>query len=482
MRIMKFAWIAASTILSLFIASNAEAITISQPPVDSRIESPVIITGYGYDGTRLPYIQLFNSSDEVVDITDWVVQVGLSDGSVIPLVTLHGLMKPGGYIVAADTSAMATPDVSYNLTLPAGVTPNSFQVMAPSLYLPHSLISKADASHPYWQRNVSSSTGGYLSTFSSFTPGEQFVLYGDGSYEYPDTVSLQVTEILANPRMCSPLEVAADCADYVKFYNPSSEPIDLSLFRLRVGYLGQNTSPSNAFKLQGIVEPGHFIVVAMSDDNRPIALTNSGAFIWLEDVYGVKQYEPTVLEYPDASADTKKGQAWAYDTTDGMWKWTSQPTPLDSPSVFPIPVSARKASATNSPTPCKEGQYRSEETNRCRTAAGGTVLAPCDDDEERNPATNRCRKLATTANQTLTPCKEGQERNPATNRCRTAIKSFPNDTAFAVETMQDAGKAFIGWWALGGVGVVALGYGVWEWREEIKRAIRKGVELIQIKR
>ena len=45
--------------------------------------------------------------------------------------------------------------------------------------------------------------------------------------------------------------------------------------------------------------------------------------------------------------------------------------------------------------------------------------------------------------------------------------------AFAVEPVKDGGKAFIGWWALGGVGVLAGGYGVWEWRREMAGAIRK---------
>jgi hypothetical protein len=147
--------------------------------------------------------------------------------------------------------------------------------------------------------------------------------------------------------------------------------------------------------------------------------------------------------------------------------------PYDGPSIFPAAPPKIKAMSTKTPTPCKEGQYRNEETNRCRSiAAEATALAPCDDDEERNPATNRCRKIASLASQ-LTPCKEGQERNPETNRCRNVAAAVPPDAAFGVEPVADTGKAFIGWWALGGVGILALGYAGWEWRQEIAAVIRK---------
>ncbi|MNH30521.1 hypothetical protein D3C72_2551200 [compost metagenome] len=39
--------------------------------------------------------------------------------------------------------------------------------------------------------------------------------------------------------------------------------------------------------------------------------------------------------------------------------------------------------------------------------------------------------------------------------------------AFAVESIKDTTQAFVGWWALGGVAFLALGYGAWEWRREV---------------
>ena len=125
-------------------------------------------------------------------------------------------------------------------------------------------------------------------------------------------------------------------------------------------------------------------------------------------------------------------------------------------------------------SPCKEGQYRSEETNRCRSIATAVnALKPCADDQFRNPATNRCKKIASSDDVALADCGEGRERNPATNRCRNILVSTPPVTGFSVEPIQDAANVFIGWWVLGGVTVLALGYAGWEWREEVGRFVRK---------
>ncbi len=125
--------------------------------------------------------------------------------------------------------------------------------------------------------------------------------------------------------------------------------------------------------------------------------------------------------------------------------------------------------------PCREGQYRSEETNRCRSiaTAAASILKPCADDQFRNPATNRCKKIASSDDVALADCGEGRERNPATNRCRNVTSSTPPAAGFAVEPITDAANVFVGWWVLGGLALVAVGYAGWEWREEILKAIRR---------
>jgi hypothetical protein len=465
-----------SLLIILCFSSPVSAIKIGEPPAEPvKRDSPIIITGYMINGWRVGYIQLFNSSDEVVDVAGWKLGYSVSGtAGEIELPALNGLVKPGGYLVVADQTVIPSGDVLYMLApAPISGTVTSIRLVAPADYLDHSVTVKADTTTSYWKRVISSATGKYLSTFSSFQPDVNFVLYGKGFYEYPTATSLQITEILANPRSCSPAEMAGECRDFVKLYNPTAAPIDLSQFRLRVGYQGQSSSTTNTFLLESVVEPGHYKVITKSVDAHFLSLTSSGAFVWLEDTYGVKRYDATVIEYPDASAENKKGQAWAYDTYDGLWKWTPQPMAADVPSVFPAPSSPTPKVAAVALTPCKEGQYRSEETNRCRSLTTSAALASCDDDEVRNPETNRCRKLASLANAEPAQCKEGQERNPETNRCRNVATTSPPAAAFSVEPIAETGKAFAGWWALGGVGSLAVGYGVWEWRREALNAVQK---------
>lgn len=125
--------------------------------------------------------------------------------------------------------------------------------------------------------------------------------------------------------------------------------------------------------------------------------------------------------------------------------------------------------------PCRDGQYRSEETNRCRSiaTAAASVLKPCADDQFRNPLTNRCKKIASAEEVALADCGEGRERNPATNRCRNILATTMPVAPFAPDEVIHTAQGTIGWWAFGGVSLVALGYAGWQWRFEAGRLIRR---------
>ena len=134
----------------------------------------------------------------------------------------------------------------------------------------------------------------------------------------------------------------------------------------------------------------------------------------------------------------------------------------------------RKNEAAKTITPCKDGYYRSEETGRCRSiaSAAAKTLKPCPEGQFRNSATGRCKKIAST-DDIAKECPEGFERNPQTKRCR-KIKSanMPTVGSAAAEVKQVAGATW-GWWVFGGVSLLAVGYGVWQWRWEISQFVRK---------
>ena len=160
-----------------------------------------------------------------------------------------------------------------------------------------------------------------------------------------------------------------------------------------------------------------------------------------------------------------------------------------SPIESPCPVGqyrhpethrCRKIEAAKTITPCKDGYYRSEETGRCRSiaSAAAKTLKPCPEGQFRNSSTGRCKKIAST-DDIAKECPEGFERNPQTKRCR-KIKSanMPTVGSAAAEVKQVAGAAW-GWWVFGGVSLLAVGYGVWQWRWEISQFVRKIRESIK---
>ena len=140
----------------------------------------------------------------------------------------------------------------------------------------------------------------------------------------------------------------------------------------------------------------------------------------------------------------------------------------------------RKIEAAKTIIPCKDGYYRSEETGRCRSIASAVAktLKPCPEGQFRNSATGRCKKIAST-DDIAKECPEGFERNPQTKRCR-KIKSanMPTVGSAAAEVKQVAGATW-GWWVFGGVSLLAVGYGVWQWRWEISQFVRKIRESIK---
>lgn len=314
-----------------------------------------------------------------------------------------------------------------------------------------------------------------LSGIQAVLPGG-YKLMADGMCML-DLLPVNITELLANP-------YGSDTGqEFIELYNPNDIAIDLGLYALAVGAV---TPKLYSFPVGSRIEALSYLVFFNSD--IPYTLVNTSSRVAVMTVDGV------VVDAPPAYADAKDDMAWAL--IDGTWQYTNQPTPGNGnvPSFVESDETAATTSnlascasnqyrspetnrcrllavASSVLAPCKDGQYRSEATNRCRSIAGDAgALVLCSDDQERNPETNRCRLIAT-ADTAPTACKQGQERNPATNRCRTSVAI--SAAAYPVEPVDVRTGGYIGWLAVGSVGVLAVGYGVWEWRSEIAQATQK---------
>jgi hypothetical protein len=287
---------------------------------------------------------------------------------------------------------------------------------------------------------------------------------------------LVITELLPNP------DGDDSGNEFIELYNPNIETVSLDGYAF---YVGTNTTTVYGFPNGTYIEPHAYMV--FYNDTIHFTLVNTTGGIHLLST------DDILVDSSDTYVSATSGMSWSliHDT----WQYTNQPTPgyENLPSLVdtieevvtglkPCALNQYRNPQTNrcrlivtvSSTlkPCKDGQYRSEITNRCRSiAADVSSLTPCDANQYRNPTTNRC-KLITSSSSSLTPCGEGQERNPETNRCRNVVGNVPT-AGFAVEPIPDTAGTASGWWAVAGVCLLAVGYGVWEWRQELRHAIRR---------
>lgn len=289
-------------------------------------------------------------------------------------------------------------------------------------------------------------------------------------------VQLDLTEALPNA------VGADDGQEFIELYNPNDKAVLLADYQLLIGLQLDDTYD---FPEGAIIQPHEYL--SFSNSQIPFTLLNSSSLVLLILKDG------TVVSAMPVYTSPKDGESWA--VINDVWLYTSRPTPGSANTVIDSSVLVVKTDMTVQPcatnqyrspdtnrcrllastaptvTPCKEGQYRSEETNRCRTVAMVTqTVTPCNADQERNLDTGRCRNIVATSEPA--PCKEGQERNPDTNRCRTITKMPSADYGVLGAETKSGGNWYV-WAAVGGVLLLAVGYAVWEWHDEIGKFFRR---------
>jgi hypothetical protein len=302
---------------------------------------------------------------------------------------------------------------------------------------------------------------------------------GDENICMLDLMPLKISELMPNA-------IGTDGGnEFIEIFNPNNTAIDLTNYVL---YVGANNTKYN-FPVGSHIDAGKYLT--FSNDEIKFTLLNTTGNVMLRSV------DDTLIDETPVYDNPGDGMAWAL--IDNVWQYTDQPTPgspnvsssveIDSDVVLTSNLAPCADNQYRSPetnrcrlivtstsilAPCKDGQYRSEETNRCRSiASDSAALTPCDEGQERNPATNRCRSTtAVLAASSLVPCKEGQERNPETNRCRNIASAMPLAEYKPEQTNQSVNNYII-WWSLAAVLLVAIIYGIWEWRHEVVGLFRK---------
>lgn len=471
----------------------------------------------GYD-----YIELFNTSDEIVDVRDMSIKLLYSDtvSDFECNIVLRGYILPQKYVTFAQATSNVMPlDGVYAMDGCDSPTSDAYdkeiQVYRGAQLIESVRITASDFTPSTTLTSKAWVRSGFTATYREGTMTSDFkaynrsvantpdIVYTSYLYEPPNVSAGMITEIMPNPKLCTIVDVDVACSKYVKIVNTTDAPIDLTNYRLRSGGRDEKSSVYNTSYLSGVVMPNSYLVVSKDANGAPLALDADEATTWFEDVFGVAVYDSGAAIYVDGDTVAHQGKSWAHVTDDEggtLWQWTTA-APLTLENVYyvaPVIDEPGKGALDIKPcrdgqyrseetgrcrsialagdtlTACKEGQYRSEETNRCRSIATTVAaeLKPCGDDQFRNPLTGRCKKIAST-DDIIQPCDAGYERNVATNRCRKIQVTDMPLAAFPVETIKQSATSAVSWWALGGVLFLAASRGVWEWRHELLALSRR---------
>jgi len=514
-------------------AQAAEPVRIAPAPLAT--DGPLLITAFQNSQTRLTALEIRNIDNAPVDASDWTIRVTYADSQQ----EVACESSPTGYLfskqqttfVANNTAANGdknTPE-PYALDFTCGV--EGLNVASVELVRGGTIVERIQLEQPdgstisgAWARKNTTASYRSGSLMSDFKQDPQYIFSVSAMYYPPKETPLKITEVHMNPNICQSGDTNPLCFNYVKIFNPTDEVINLSIYRLRAGAPSTAATTANTSPLAGSIAPGSVRVVQRASDDSTLYLPAKEGTVWLQDKYGLVSYPSNVTPYKNADLVQNNALAWAFDASNSLWKW-SYPSPETAQNVIRFPEPEAEKPKTSSLTPCRDDQYRSEETNRCRnkisaqssltscradqyrspltnrcrsTIASSSTQKPCTALQYRSPDTNRCRNIATaastlkactstqyrspetnrcrnvaTASSSLKPCTENQYRSPETNRCRKTLSTSIPDAAFAVKPVADTTKAFAGWWALGGVGLMGAGYGAWEWRSEMKNGLKK---------
>ena len=499
-------------------SSKSEPNPESEPPKidnpDGRIEenAPILISKISQDKK---YVEMYNPTNQDVNLAGWKIEYYAGSGAkTVGKIFKDEVILANGFLVLSNNKALAdTIKFDANLRLSQGDG---------SVVLLRSDGSVADTVG--WGNNSKSAgspiKGSVKIVWRCFV-GENIIDSKNNSTDFLSGKNLnnQEVEPYSRPNCKTPdskpesskelnkceglklSEIASNVDEqFIEIINSGEKTVITTGCKLTIGDYGVRENIGNIE-----LNPGEFLTIKIKNTNLKLPKTKGK--VYLLDEAGL---EIDVAEYEKLA----KSSSWSL--IDDEWMQTFMIT-KNSENIFkeyldcqngyerntlgrcvkiaipsvesPCPAGqyrhpetrrCRKNEAAKTITPCKDGYYRSEETGRCRSiaSAAAKTLKPCPEGQFRNSATGRCKKIAST-DDIAKECPEGFERNPQTKRCR-KIKSanMPTVGSAAAEVKQVAGATW-GWWVFGGVSLLAVGYGIWQWRWEISQFVRKIRESIK---
>lgn len=490
----------------------------SEPPKTDNSDksteenAPILISKISQDKK---YVEIYNTTNQNVDLAGWKIEYYAGSGAkTVGKIFKDEVILANGFLVLSNDK-MSADVIKFDNNL--GLAQNDGSVV---LLRPDGSISDTVG----WGNNSKSAgspiKGGVKIVWRCFIDGniidsknnstdflsskgsdnQEIVPYSRPNCKTPDSKSESSKEL----NKCESLklsEIASNIDEqFIEIINSGEKTVITTGCKLTVGDSGVRENIGNIE-----LKPGEFLTIKIKNTNLKLPKTKGK--VYLLDEAGSKI---------DSAEYEKLAKSSSWSLIDGEWTQTFMITE-NSENIFkeyldcqngyernalgrcvkiaippvesPCPVGqyrhpetrrCRKIEAAKTITPCKDGYYRSEETGRCRSiaSAAAKTLKPCPEGQFRNSSTGRCKKIAST-DDIAKECPEGFERNPQTKRCR-KIKSasMPTVGSAAAEVKQVAGATW-GWWVFGGVSLLAVGYGIWQWRWEISQFVRKIRESIK---
>ena len=483
-------------------SSKSEPNPESEPPkIDNPDESteenaPILISKISQDKK---YVEIYDPTNQNVNLAGWKIEYYAGSGAkTVGKIFKDEVISANGFLVLSNDK-MSADVIKFDNNL--GLAQNDGSVV----------LSRSDGSVSDtvgWGNNSKSAgspiKGGVKTVWRCFIDGNIIdsknnstdFLSSKGSdnqeivpYSRPNCKSPEPNpESSKELNKCESLklsEIASNVDEqFIEIINSGEKTVITTGCKLTVGDSGVRENIGNIE-----LKPGEFLTIKIK--NTKLKLPKTKGKVYLLDEAGSKI---------DSAEYEKLAKSSSWSLIDGEWTQTFMITE-NSENIFkeyldcqngyernalgrcvkiaippvesPCPVGqyrhpetrrCRKIEAAKTITPCKDGYYRSEETGRCRSiaSAAAKTLKPCPEGQFRNSSTGRCKKIAST-DDIAKECPEGFERNPQTKRCR-KIKSasMPTVGSAAAEVKQVAGATW-GWWVFGGVSLLAVGYGIWQW-------------------
>ena len=489
-------------------SSKSEPNPKSEPPkIDNSDESteenaPILISKISQDKK---YVEIYNPTNQNVDLAGWKIEYYAGSGAkTVGKIFKDEVILANGFLVLSNDK-MSADVIKFDNNL--GLAQNDGSVV----------LSRSDGSVADtvgWGNNSKSAgspiKGGVKIVWrcfideniidSKFLSGknlnnQEVEPYSRPNCKTPDSKSESSKEL----NKCEGLklsEIASNVDEqFIEIINSGEKTVITTGCKLTVGDSGVR---ENIGDIE--LNPGEFLTIKIKNTKLKLPKTKGKVYLldeagskidaaaeyssmpkgaswsliddeWMQTFRITENSENIFKEYPDCQSGYERN---------ALGKCVKIATPPVESSCpvgqyrHPETRRCRKIEAAKTITPCKDGYYRSEETGRCRSiaSAAAKTLKPCPEGQFRNSATGRCKKIAST-DDIAKECPEGFERNPQTKRCR-KIKSanMPTVGSAAAEVKQVAGATW-GWWVFGGVSLLAVGYGVWQWRWEISQFVRK---------